>query len=320
MNLILDRVAACTGARSARYQERLRSLWSGYGELFRVELEGAQARSAIVKRVTPKGGRTHPRGWNTDRGHQRKLRSYEVEMAWYQSWRDRCDASCRTPACFGAFATEEGWLFVLEDLDASGFTGRRLDLSPLDIERCLSWLAAFHARFVGLRPEGLWPIGTYWHLQTRPDELQAIQNVALKRAAPKLDALLNNCVYQTFVHGDAKAENFCFSPSDVAAVDFQYVGGGCGVKDVAYFLSSCLDEDECEARAEPLLDLYFRGLRAELSAQRPEIDASALEREWRRMYPVAWADFFRFLAGWSPEHWKIHRYSQNMTDRALALI
>jgi thiamine kinase-like enzyme len=67
----------------------------------------------------------------------------------------------------------------------------------------------------------------------------------LKEAAPVIDEKLNTCAYKTFVHGDAKLANFCFAPDgQVAGVDFQYVGGGCGMKDVAYFIGSCLNEKD----------------------------------------------------------------------------
>ena len=29
--------------------------------------------------------------------------------------------------------------------------------------------------------------------------------------------------------------------------------------------------------------------------------------------PFAWADFHRFLKGWSPSHWKINDYSERIT-------
>ena len=57
--------------------------------------------------------------------------------------------------------------------------------------------------------------------------------------------------------------NFCFSESrdKVAAVDFQYVGGGCGMKDLTYFVGSCLDESACEQREGDILNRYFQSLR-----------------------------------------------------------
>ncbi|MFT5128254.1 MAG: hypothetical protein ACI8W8_001863, partial [Rhodothermales bacterium] len=49
-----------------------------------------------------------------------------------------------------------------------------------------------------------------------------------------------------------------------------------------------------------------------------DVDANALEAEWRALYPLAWTDFFRFLQGWSPGHWKIHGYSQRLAREVLA--
>ena len=68
-----------------------------------------------------------------------------------------------------------------------------------------------------------------------------------------------NCKFKTIVHGDAKLANFCFSHdlSNVAAVDFQYVGGGCGMKDVAYFLGSCLNDQELRTTENELLDFTY---------------------------------------------------------------
>lgn len=70
---------------------------------------------------------------------------------------------------------------------------------------------------------------------TRPDELSAMKPSHLKGAAEAIDSKLNQCKFQTIVHGDAKVANFCFTPDSksIAAVDFQYVGSGCGMKDVA---------------------------------------------------------------------------------------
>jgi len=62
---------------------------------------------------------------------------------------------------------------VLEDLDANGYPLRINSVSMADMEACLRWLANFHAIFMGKKPDGLWKVGTYWHLDTRPDELEA---------------------------------------------------------------------------------------------------------------------------------------------------
>ena len=127
------------------------------------------------------------------------------------------------------------------------------------------------------------------------------------------------------MHGDAKLANFCFRPkssssrssSKVAAVDFQYIGRGCGMKDLAYFLGSCLNEQQCEARESQLLDYYFSSLidqvEKKVEKKKVSIDKAKLEEEWRELYPVAWADFHRFIKGWSPGHWKINSYSEKLT-------
>ena len=154
--------------------------------------------------------------------------------------------------------------------------------------------------------EGLWTIGTYWHLDTRPEELEILTDLRLKKAAPLIDQKLNEAKYQTIVHGDAKLANFLFNEQQAAAVDFQYVGGGVGVKDLAYFMSSIFAEEELEEHEQECLDTYFKFLNM------PEVEV-----EWRALYPVAWCDFYRFLQGWSPGHWKIHSYSESMKEKAL---
>ena len=135
----------------------------------------------------------------------------------------------------------------------------------------------------------------------------------LREAAPIIDEKLNTCEYKTFVHGDAKLANFCFAEDgQVGGLDFQYVGGGCGMKDVAYFIGSCLNESECEHLEAQILDTYFERLQSEIGGRN-----EALEREWRSLYRVAWADFHRFIKGWSPGHWKINSYSERITAEVI---
>ena len=315
-----DIVLNATGASELFLGETIQSLWSGYGSIDRYGLIGSELGSVVVKHVRPPNQSNHPRGWNTNRSHQRKLHSYRVETHWYENWATHCDDRSRIPHCLALEHHDDEVLMVLEDLDAAGYPARNSAVTGKEMQRCLEWLAHFHATFMGERPEGLWAIGTYWHLDTRPDELAEMEAGALKGAAGELDRILNEAPFQTFVHGDAKLANFCFSEDGqrVAAVDFQYVGGGCGMKDVAYFIGSCLDENECERREGELLNAYFGFLAEALGAHRPDIDPTAVEATWRPLYSVAWTDFYRFLKGWSPSHWKIHRYSERLAHEVVS--
>ena len=306
-SIILQR----TGASSLFEKEMIQELWSGYGKIMRVGLENASVESVVVKHVQMPIYKNHPRGWNTDIGHQRKVKSYKVETTWYDSYSK--NSAARLPKCLAIETQDDEVLMVLEDLDEAGYPLRKRAVTWEEIAHCLAWLAQFHASYLGKIPDGLWEVGTYWHLETRPQELAVLDDQRLKEAAPLIDEKLNTCEYKTFVHGDAKLANFCFAKDgQVAGVDFQYVGGGCGMKDVAYFIGSCLNESECERLEAQILDTYFEYLQSELKERN-----EALETEWRSLYRVAWADFHRFLKGWSPGHWKINSYSERVTAEVI---
>lgn len=309
-----------TGASEIFKVHDIQSLWSGYGTIMRYGLIGCDRNSVVIKHVKLPDQSMHPRGWNTDISHQRKIRSYQVETHWYFKWAKLCDTSCRIPLPLALESSDDEFLMVFEDLDASGFPIRKDSVSMIDIKTCLKWLANFHATFMRKEPTGIWQVGTYWHLDTRPDELEVLEDIELKQAAILIDKKLRESPYQTFVHGDAKLANFCFSENgqEVAAVDFQYVGGGCGIKDVAYFIGSCLYEEDCERYEMELLDWYFSQLNIALKNRKISIDQASLEQNWRALYPVAWTDFHRFMKGWSPGHWKIHGYSERIAREVLA--
>ena len=75
---------------------------------------------------------------------QRKLKSYQVESAWYRGWAQACDLTHRVPRLI-AFEEHHGQTLVLEDLDEAGFPSAL----PVTVSRLslLDWLASFHARF-----------------------------------------------------------------------------------------------------------------------------------------------------------------------------
>jgi len=309
-----------TGASNMRKKETIQNLWSGYGSIVRYALDDSSRETVIVKHVMlPKSGK-HPRGWNTDHSHARKVKSYQVETEWYTNWSAKSDNSCRLPKCLATDTCGDEVLIVLEDMDAAGFPLRKSSVQWNDIELCLSWLAHFHATYMHSTPDGLWKSGTYWHLETRPDELSVLDDALLKKAASEIDQTLKSSPYQTVVHGDAKLANFCFSGngSAVAAVDFQYVGGGVGMKDVAYFVGSCLYEEDCQRYEKKILAFYFGELKQAIEKRNVPVDFAHLEDNWRFLYPYAWTDFHRFLKGWSPGHWKINSYSEKLSRQVIA--
>lgn len=317
MSSIESEILNCTGAKAIHDTTQVQTLWSGYGTIKRYYLEGGKHSSVIVKHIELPKSDNHPRGWNTDLSHQRKVKSYAIESNWYKHYASLTNPNCKVPQLLYEEAGENTRLLIMEDLNALGFPIRRTPetVSLLAAKNCLSWLAHFHAKFMQVQPKRLWEIGTYWYLDTRPDELAKMNNKSLQKAASAIDQMLNKATYQTLVHGDAKLANFCFSmDNQVAAVDFQYVGRGCGIKDVAYFISSCFTEEACERFEEELLNHYFNVLESAMDDQH---DFQFVKREWSALYKYAWADLYRFLDGWSDGHWKMHGYSKRLTKSVL---
>mmetsp|Transcript_1105 Transcript_1105/g.2773 ORF Transcript_1105/g.2773 Transcript_1105/m.2773 type:complete len:316 (+) Transcript_1105:1-948(+) len=288
------------GAAMVR-KRRVQELWAGYGEIVRVDL--ADDRSVVVKAIAPPPG-------DGSASHGRKLRSYAVEEAFYRSYARRLDGKCRVAELLAARHDDGDRFLFLEDLDVAGYSGRRSAYFKTidEVQPLVKWLAMFHKTFMATPAPDLWPRGTYWHLATRAEELGRMKDSdPLRRFAGAIDDCLGRAKHRTLVHGDAKLANFCFAQDDVAAVDFQYVGGGVGVQDLAYLLGSCLTEKNLDAWSDDLLTFYFRHL-----DQGPDV-----EREWRSLWPFCFADFERFLAGWSPGHWKRNGYTKRMCDDAV---
>ncbi len=314
-----DYLLSVTKARSCTEREVIQPLWSGYGKISRYQLDGSPWSTVVIKHIALGKANSHPRGWNTDTSHQRKVKSYEIETTWYRDWSRSCNPKCRIPHCLGSYSDGDDHWIILEDLNVH-FPLRKYDVTLSEVKVVLKWLANFHITFLSHKPVGLWEIGTYWHLATRLDELELIEHQELKSKAHRIDTLLNQCQYQTIVHGDAKLANFCFSVNGdaVAAVDFQYVGGGCGIKDVAYFLGSCLSSDDCAQYESLLLDYYFAELLIASDESQQSHDFQDLEDEWRSLYPIACTDFIRFMLGWMPTHQKVNTYNLTMMNAVLS--
>ena len=72
-------------ATEAKEVEHIQTLWSGYGKIARIALTGSDINTVIVKKIVLPKQTNHPRGWNTDKSHHRKVKSYQVEIEWYKN-------------------------------------------------------------------------------------------------------------------------------------------------------------------------------------------------------------------------------------------
>lgn len=284
------------GAEAVLRAEKIQTLWGGYGQLLRVHLQGGKTPSLILKQIAPPPAPLP--GTPAATAHARKLHSYTVERHWYRHWQVQAAENARTACFLGEIHSDAGLIFLLEDLNAAGFPRRIRRPNSTETQALLHWLAVFHAHYLGVKPEGLWETGTYWHLATRQHEWQNMPAGSLKEKAQAWDQALHSANFQTLVHGDAKLANFCFSATGdaVAAVDFQYCGGGPGIRDLAYLLSELLPNPLKDAEAH--LACYFMYLQRALEQAGKGALFSELESEWQELYPVACLDFERFLAGW----------------------
>lgn len=289
---LLQRTRATNIGRITQVQR----LWKGHGQILRVALHGSPVASVIVKEIAPIIA-------GEDLALQRKQRSYAVEQAWYSHYAHdplHQGPDCRVAQCLAQGSTASGDWLILEDLDAAGYPERRRQPDAAETDAVLQWLARFHARWLGTHAPELWPEGSYWHLATRPTEWQALPDGPLKAQAHDFDQRLKQARFQTLIHGDAKPANFCFGAdpacaSGVAAVDFQYVGRGPGVKDLVYFLAAVVPEDQAAHRLPALQQHYFAQLSAALGDRS---DTAAIVAEWQALFAIAWLDYYRFERGW----------------------
>mgnify|MGYP001094669234 CR=1 FL=1 len=314
----LIRIRQLLADPSLQVSEQVQPLWSNYGSIIRC-FSAKYQKNYIIKIIEPEHASEHPRGWNSSVSHQRKLHSYQIEAAFYCNYSAFTDPNNKVPNLVAYEQGERCSLLIMEDLDDAGYFVRKEQGDWGCLKIAIKWLANFHARFMFNTGENLWPTGTYWHLNTRQDELAAMPESPFKQHAIAIDEALSSAKFQTLLHGDIKFQNLCFhhDGKQVAAVDFQYVGKGSGVKDLAYLIGSCLKADELYELGELALEEYIQQLKLGLQKYNIEIQTLDLEHEVRHLYPVAWADFYRFLLGWNPESWKICGYMENMAQQGL---
>lgn len=263
----------------------------------------------IAKRISCPNPRTF--------GDKRKASSYHVEARWYEAHAN--DPALSPICCRGLLSHPQN----LDDENDCGII--TILMTPLPrptlhtmrgqvAAAAVRSVARLHARYWGRFSadeavcRGLAQQGTYWYLDTRPDELDAMSNMGLdgrlKRAAKTIDFALKEHQYQTIVHGDLKACNMSLAEDDsyVTLVDFQYCGKACPAKDLAY-LFVCgmdIDDDFEERQEEEFLRLYIKEL------QRNGVGKSGGDRDaplptlevLTDALDLAYCDLYRWMCGW----------------------
>ena len=205
------------------------------------------------------------------------------------------------------------------------------------------------------RLNGLWRSGTYWTLDRRRHELDTmvrtyekeyrsrvireydglgedIKNLSrrLHSVAEELHARLspgkhNPPHWFTIVHGDAKGANILLRRDHeetytASLLDFQWVGGGLGCRDIAYFMISAVEPKALE-REQELLRYYFTERRACILQHTKKIKAKLMSwDEFLERYEIALCDFMRWLCGYGlwggpAEKWSLYRVSSILRMR-----
>ena len=182
-------------------------LWAGMGHVYELTAAGVTIIAKRVQLPASCGGI----------GDERKRASYHVEASFYANGiaSQLAAAGCALP--LPLHVSREPTIFIT----MTQLEGRRGGLDAAETRAALEWLARLHATFWGhTRADaavgiGLQPQGTYWYLDTRPDELESMPTRGwegrLRLAAGAIDARLKAERYQTIVHGDAKDANMLFS-------------------------------------------------------------------------------------------------------------
>ncbi|KAL0483616.1 hypothetical protein AKO1_011480 [Acrasis kona] len=299
-------------------QERIASLWAGYGSIYRLKVQKSSGPSTlVVKQIKYNDANSG------DEGHMRKLLSYKVEEYFYEKLSKELTGShARVAEAYNKRNENEKICLVLEDLSKHYPISAGSNNFPQS--KCvLKWLANFHACFwerkdIPLIPpplvkstvkQGVWQQGGYWYLDTRQDELSDITGrewSKLKAHSSKIDKFLKgqhdgttSDSHFTLLHGDAKSANILFSSSkdSCAMYDFQYVGRGYGVKDVVYFLATSCDSSVVAKQEKDLIEYYHQEL---MSALRRYNKASVVYtiETLNKHFEYALLDWTRFCAGW----------------------
>ena len=225
---------------------------------------------------------------------------YEREVSFYQLLAS--NVAIRTPQCFFAQRDEkDDFLLILEDLSPAALIDQ---FGGIDVEVArhgLAALAALHGPTHALEDlhRSSWLRGVGEELaplyasvlpalfgqfldrydERLDDDVRAMVTTLRDRLAQFSNYVTPNpCV----THGDFRTDNLLIDACDgavpLAVVDWQTIGVGSPLLDVAYFLTTSLSPDDCARHETELLDYYLDAM----SEQQVRISRAVAHHEFAR--------------------------------------
>ena len=240
---------------------------------------------------------------DTSRATGTTLRSYEIEVRFYQEVADT--VGIRTPGChYAAVEPDTGWFtLVLEDMapaeQGDQMAGCSVDQASLALEELvklhaprwgdesltkLEWLhrheqaagtgalvQMLFAGFVDRYQERVEPE----HMDLSRRLIESLPHLMAQRGGPL-----------TVTHGDYRLDNMLFGTAEgstpLAVVDWQTCTTGPALTDASYFIGAGLQVEDRRKHEEELMREYHRGL-----------VASGVDLDW----DTCWTDYRRYSFG-----------------------
>lgn len=242
---------------------------------YRLTITHAEGQSSVIAKV--------PSTDDVSRSTASLQRLYQREVSFYQHLAEH--VATRTPRCYFAERdVSDNFLLLLEDLSPSAVIDQFVGVSLGTARAGLAALAGLHGP-THARDElhdAAWLRGV-------SDELRPLYSAVLpvlfdqflERYDARIDDELRDVVttlksrltlfsdystpYPCVTHGDFRTDNLlidaCGGTVALAVVDWQTVGVGSPLLDVAYFLTTSLSPEDCDRYEFELLDYYLAKMR-----------------------------------------------------------
>ena len=249
-----------------------------YGQIFRLKLTYDSPELDVPETVIAKFSSSNP----AMRQRPNTKASYEREVRFYQEAAQ--ESPLPVPTCYYADVDmESGWhILLLEDLAPAHSGSQTRGCSQTEARIAIHQIARFHAHWwespgldkfkwlsameipgdVGLAHfrEQLWPAFLRKVNIPLPDEVIKLGEM-LGEYKGRVARYLFTKKPQTLVHGDYQLENMMFGATEEEkffVVDWQFMKRGCGIWDVAYFLSQSLTQEDRKATEMSILHGYLK--------------------------------------------------------------